>query len=244
MKQFGLIGKQLSYSFSEDYFSKKFEKLNLINHSYKNFELDSIHQIESLLKDNSSLCGLNVTNPYKTAVIPFLDELDAAAKKVGAINTISFVNNKTVGYNTDIIGFRKSIKPFFEPKHSRALIFGTGGSSKAIAYVLDNLQVPYYFVSRSPKNSNELAYSDLTAETIRPFRFLINCTPVGTFPNIEEELPIPYNGITADHLVNDLVYNPEETILLKRAKVKGAIVVNGLSMLRLQAEASWEIWNK
>lgn len=244
MKKFGLIGKRLDYSFSQKYFSTKFKKEGLTDYSYSNFELKNIEEFKQLLDSQENLSGLNVTNPYKSEIIPYLSELDDASKSIGAVNTVVFKENKLIGYNTDVIGFRKAIKPFYEPKHSRALIFGTGGSAKAISYVLDRMQVPFYFVSRSPKLENEISYQDLDTQNICTFRFLINCTPVGTAPNTTETLPIPFEGITKNHLVFDLVYNPEETILLKKAKEKNAIAVNGLSMLRLQAEASWEIWNK
>lgn len=244
MKIFGLLGQSLSHSFSKTYFEEKFTKENLVNCKYFNFEIDKIEAFTTLIKEQQQLIGLNVTVPYKEAVIPYLDQLHEDAAAIGAVNTIKLnKNQRLVGYNTDVIGFRESIKPFLATPHSRALIFGTGGSSKAIAYALDKLSIPYYFVSRTPKEEKEISYQDLSEASIRSFKLLINCTPVGMFPNIDEVLPIAFEGIGADHLVYDLIYNPKQTQLLTAAKDRGALIVNGLSMLHLQAEASWKIWN-
>ena len=244
MKRYGLLGKELSYSFSADYFSEKFSTENINNSEYLNFEIDTIEGFPEQLAKNKNLSGLNVTIPYKESVIPYLDEIDSVAAAIGAVNTIKFeANGKLIGYNTDVIGFRNSIKPFLDPNHTRALIFGTGGASKAIAYVLSNLGIPFYFVSRNPSSAKEINYTDLDSSSIESFRFLINCTPLGTFPNVNEIIPIDTNAIGAKHLVYDLVYNPKESNLLKIAKQQGAIAVNGLSMLKIQAEESWRIWN-
>ena len=244
MNLFGLIGKQLSYSFSANYFSEKFHKEQLKDYGYRDFEIKSIADFQKVLSDNSNLHGLNVTIPYKESIIPYLDEIDPIAREIGAVNTIKYLKNgKLKGYNTDVFGFRNSIKPFLDPNHSRALIFGTGGASKAIAYVLKALGIPFYFVSRNPSSEKEISYDDLDESSIASFRFLINCTPLGTHPNVDEMIPIETHAIGKKHLVYDLVYNPKETKLLKIAKSQGAIAVNGLSMLKIQAEESWRIWN-
>lgn len=244
MKTYGLVGETLSYSFSEEYFTQKFIKEGIQDCEYKSFEIPNIAEFTSLLQQQPNLKGLNVTIPYKESIIPFLDQVDPVAAKINAVNTITISNDgKLTGYNTDVIGFRNSIKPFLDPNHSRALIFGTGGASKAIAYVLKTLDIPFYFVSRNPQNDKEISYQDLDKSSIASFRFLINCTPLGTFPDIEEIIPIDLDGIGDKHLIYDLVYNPSESKLLKEAKDRGAITVNGLSMLRIQAEESWKIWN-
>ncbi|MBL4709553.1 MAG: shikimate dehydrogenase [Flavobacteriales bacterium] len=244
MKVYGLLGKTLYYSFSEQYFSEKFLREKIVDTSYQNFELVDIDNFPLLIKEINTLRGLNVTIPYKEKIISFLDELDPIAQHVSAVNTIKIeANGQLKGYNTDVIGFRDSIKPFLDPNHSRALIFGTGGASKAIAFVLEELLIPYYFVSRNGAGEKIITYSDLDKSSIASFRFLINSTPVGTFPDVNTILPIDLDGIGDKHLVYDLVYNPEQSLLLKEAKKRGAITVNGLSMLKIQAEASWKIWN-
>lgn len=244
--QFGLIGKTLKHSFSKKYFEEKFKALNLTNHSYLNFELDEINEIKKLIESNPDLLGVNVTVPYKESVIPYLDELSPDAKAIAAVNCIKIVNGKTIGYNTDEFGFRFSIKPFLEPKHNRALIFGTGGSSKAVAYALKKIGVEFYFVTSSnlKKSPNTFFYSELNPVILKQFLLLINCTPLGMFPNTEDAPNLPYDCVTSDHLAYDLIYNPEETLFLKQCREKGAITINGLSMLKLQAEKSWEIWNE
>ncbi|MBN8692428.1 MAG: shikimate dehydrogenase [Bacteroidetes bacterium] len=244
--QFGLIGKKLSHSFSKKYFEEKFGTLGLNNYSYNNFELENIKEFPSLIQNNPELSGLNVTVPYKEGVMPFLNEISEEAKAIGAVNCIKITNGKTKGYNTDEFGFRFSIKPFLEPKHNRALIFGTGGSSKAVAYALKSIGVEYYFVtsSNSKKTRNTFFYSELNPVILKQFLLLVNCTPVGMFPNIYEAPAIPYEQVTANHLAYDLIYNPQETLFLKKCREQGATTINGLSMLKLQAEKSWEIWNE
>ena len=250
MRKYGLIGKNLSHSFSKNYFEEKFKKEQITTATYELFKLDKIEALSELVQQQQKLCGLNVTIPYKSAVIPLLDELDPIAKKVGAVNTIT-VDRKDngefylKGFNTDIFGFMQSLKPFFGKEHHRALIFGTGGASKAVAFVLKQLDVPFYWVSRNDTTSLQtIQYNDLDRKAIESFPFLINCTPLGMFPNTDEHIPINLEGIGENHLVYDLIYNPEETALLKIAKQKGAITVNGLSMLKLQAEEAWRIWQQ
>lgn len=241
MGRFGLIGQTLSYSFSKDYFQRKFADLNTQD-SYENFELGHIEEIEQLLSDES-LSGLNVTIPYKEAVIPFLDKLDPIAKEIGSVNTIAFIDGQTVGYNTDIIGFENSLKPFLEHGMDRALILGTGGASKAVAYVLKKIGLDILLVSRSPFNENEISYEDCNANAVKWHRLIVNTTPVGTYPNITQAPAIAYAGITENHLLYDLIYNPAKTQFLAEGEKRGASILNGLSMLKIQAEKSWEIWN-
>jgi shikimate dehydrogenase len=243
MREFGLIGKNISYSFSEDFFSKKFEKLGISDCKYSTFDLENISDLKELLESKPNLIGFNITIPYKEDVLQFLDNIDDSAKEIKAVNTVKITDGKLTGYNTDTFGFKTSIKPFFEPQHRKALILGTGGAAKAIAYVLKELGVDFLYVSRNPKNANEVSYSDLTKEAITNFPFIINCSPVGTYPNIDNAPDIPYEGITSNHLLYDLVYNPEETKFLKKGKENGATTVNGLSMLHHQAEEAWRIWN-
>lgn len=243
MPKFGLIGKSLSHSFSKTYFTEKFAKLGLDDHEYHLFELDQISDLKQLLSSNQ-LKGLNVTIPYKEAVIPYLDHLSVAAQDLGAVNTIVIRNGELYGHNTDIIGFAKSIKPFFAMHHERALILGSGGAEKAIKYVLKELGVRCLTVSRNPSGPNQIAYTDLHEEGMKHWNLVINCTPVGTYPDIHRCPNIPYSGLTQDHFCVDLIYNPKETLFLQKSKNQGAMVLNGHDMLQFQADASWELWNK
>lgn len=244
--QLGLIGKNLSHSFSKKYFEEKFNTQKLSEYSYNNFELNDIRDFPELIKSHPNLSGLNVTHPYKESIIKYLDDCSDEAKSIAAVNCIKILNGKSYGYNTDEFGFRFSIKPFLEPKHNRALIFGTGGSSKAIAFALKKIGVEYYFVTSSDakKTPNTFFYSELNPIILKQFLLLINCTPLGMFPEVNQAPQIPYECVTSDHLAYDLIYNPEETLFLKKCREQGAITINGLSMLKLQAEKSWEIWNE
>lgn len=241
--KFGLIGYPLSHSFSPNFFKKKFEQLK-IEESYHLFPLEEISLFTALCEENPQFTGLNVTVPYKEVIIPFLDELDESAKAIGAVNTILFKEGKKVGYNTDAHGFKQSMKPFLEPKHNKALILGTGGASKAVAYVFEQMGIPYWWASRNPSSNKEVAYTDLSEEAISNMKLIVNCTPLGTFPNTAEHPDIPYSGITENHFVIDLVYNPPKTVYLSKAEDMGAIVLNGYDMLVQQAEKAWEIWTK
>lgn len=241
---FGLIGKNISYSFSKKYFTDKFEKEGLLNCSYENFDLQIITQFPGIIRNNPSLKGLNVTIPYKEKIIPYLDQLNKKAAKIGAVNCIKITKKgKLKGYNTDYYGFKKSLQPLLQTHHKKALILGTGGASKAVAYALEELGILYTFVSRS-KKENALDYKYINATTFDNFQIIINCTPLGTYPYIEECPPIPYDFFTEDHIAFDLIYNPEETTFLKKAKAKNAQTKNGYEMLVLQAEKGWKIWNK
>lgn len=243
-KLFGLIGKNINYSFSKKYFTAKFEKEELIGYSYENFDLQTISQFPKIIRENSNLKGLNVTIPYKEKIIPYLDKLNEKATKIGAVNCIKITKKgKLKGYNTDYYGFKKSLEPLLQPHHQKALILGTGGASKAVVFALEELGILYTFVSRS-KKEDSLDYKYINATTFDNYQLIINCTPLGTHPNIEEFPPIPYDFFTEDHIAFDLIYNPEETEFLKRAKAKNAVTKNGYEMLVLQAEKGWKIWNK
>lgn len=241
--KFGLIGKNIDYSFSRSYFSDKFTKENL-PHSYVNFDIQHISEVKDILKNNKSLGGLNVTIPYKEAIIPYLDKLDKRAKKIGAVNTIKRTKKgKLIGYNTDYFGFKKSLQNHITSYHKNGLILGTGGASKAIAYALKRLDINYHFVSRKQSDKVDYTYDNLSEDIIFKHQIIINCTPLGTFPNINECPNIPYDGITENHILFDLIYNPEETKFLRIGNIQRATTINGKKMLELQAEKAWDIWN-
>lgn len=242
-KRFGLVGRNISYSFSAGYFKEKFEKLALKNYTYTNFDIDDISQLPEIIEKTKRLKGLNVTIPYKEAVIPLLDKVSKTASVIGAVNTIVITKKGTKGYNTDHYGFRKALTPLLLPHHKKALILGTGGASKGVAFALRRLKIEYDFVSR---NATDVvyAYEDLDADTFNDYQIIINTTPLGTVPNINECPPINYNLFTNKHIAFDLVYNPAETEFLKRAAQNGAIIKNGYEMLVYQAEKAWEIWNR
>lgn len=242
--KFGLVGKNIDYSFSRGHFTEKFRKEGL-PYSYQNFDLDAITQFPSILKEHSDIRGLNVTIPYKEEVMPYLDEISETARKIGAVNTIKFLSSgKTKGYNTDYYGFEKSIKPFLQPHHSHALILGTGGASKAVAFTLEKLDISFHYVSRNPTAKATYTYSELTDTIIKDHPLIINCTPVGTHPQIDTCPDIPYDAITKEHLLYDLIYNPAQTKFLLCGEKQGATICNGADMLEYQAEKAWEIWNK
>lgn len=240
--KFGLVGRHISYSFSKGYFSRKFAALHLENYSYENFDLPDISDFPALREQHPDLKGVNVTIPYKESVIPYLDELDPGAAAIGAVNTIHFSQGKAIGYNTDVYGFQQAITPMLRPWHTRALILGTGGASKAVAFVLRELHIAPVFVSRNP-NPGQVPYAALNSELLERHTLLINTTPLGTFPNIEDKPPIPYHCLTSRHLLFDLIYNPGKTAFLAAGEARGAQISNGLRMLELQAEKAWEIWN-
>ncbi|MCB7479742.1 shikimate dehydrogenase family protein [Christiangramia sediminis] len=241
MRSFGLIGKNIDYSFSRKFFSEKFSKEN-IDADYKNFDIPEIEKFPEVIQ-NTIISGLNVTIPYKEEIIPYLDYLDPHAEKIKAVNTIKFEKDGSLcGYNTDYWGFLESIKPHLEPQHSTALILGTGGASKAIAYALKLLEIDFKFVSRK-REKDQLSYTELDQEIIASHTLIINCTPLGTSPNIEKYPQIPFEFISEKHLIYDLIYNPSETKFMQLASEKGAKSINGLQMLKLQAEKAWNIWN-
>ncbi|MGE0088778.1 MAG: shikimate dehydrogenase [Bacteroidales bacterium] len=247
MKTFGLIGKSLQHSFSPGYFKMKFDKEKITDCVYNLFEIDSIDKFPQIIPDNKNLKGLNVTIPYKQLIIPYLNNLDEHAENIGAVNTIkfTFTKNNTIltGYNTDFLGFTDSIKPLIPNCNIKALILGTGGSSLAVAYSLDLMGIKYKFVSRNQINKEILSYTDLTEEIIKSHQLIINTTPLGMFPNLENQPEIPYQHINSSHILFDLIYNPSETNFLKYGRNSGAQTKNGLEMLGFQAEYSWKIWN-
>ena len=246
MRTFGLIGYPLSHSFSQKYFTDKFAAEGIVD-QYLNFPIASIEEVTSLIESTPSLLGLNVTIPYKTQVIQYISELDEVAAKVKAVNCILIEGDKKklYGYNTDVYGFLQSIKPFLESHHTRALILGKGGAALAVAYCLKQLNIDYFFVSREAVNKNNtISYREVNKQVITSSPLIINCTPLGMFPAVDSCPPIPYEHLTDKHFLYDLIYNPAETLFLQKGRSAGAIVLNGLSMLQLQADKSWEIWNK
>lgn len=246
MKKYGLIGYPLGHSFSKNFFNEKFHSEN-IDAEYVNFEIPSIKELPSVLLANPDLVGFNVTIPYKEQVISYLDDLDKDAAAIGAVNVIKIVRQKgktkLIGYNSDVIGFTQSIDPLLEPQHKKALILGTGGASKAIAYGLKKLGLECKFVSRNLREEM-LTYNQLTPEIMDEYKVIVNCTPVGMYPRADEYPNIPYQYLTPNHLLYDLLYNPDTTLFMKKGADKGAITKNGLEMLLLQAFGAWDIWNK
>ncbi|WP_339705809.1 shikimate dehydrogenase [uncultured Kriegella sp.] len=241
--RFGLVGRDISYSFSKGYFTKKFNDLALNDHSYENFDLPKIEEFEQLIKTNTDIKGFNVTIPYKQAVMPYLAKLDEKAQKIGAVNTIKVTSNGLKGYNTDAYGFQKSLEPLLKQHHQKALILGTGGASKAIAFVLGELGISHTFVSRNP-DQDQLSYKELSKKVILAHTVIINCTPLGTHPNVKVKPSIPYEHLTSNHLLYDLIYNPSKTAFLAAGESQGASIGNGQRMLEYQAEKAWEIWCK
>lgn len=242
MKIFGLIGKNIDYSFSRRYFNEKF-KTNSLDCSYNNFDLETIDSFIELKENYKIYSGFNVTTPYKEAILPYLDFISNDAKKIGAVNTIKIENNKLIGYNTDHYGFKESLIKYLKPHHKTALILGTGGASKAVAFVLKQLKIKFQYVSRTKSSGIKYTYDTLTSTQIEANKLIINCTPLGTFPKMEKYPEILYDRLDKFHLLFDLIYNPAETLFLKKGRLKGAKVTNGLEMLINQAEKSWEIWN-
>lgn len=247
MKLYGLIGEKLSHSFSYAYFKEKFKKEGIINTYYNLYPLKSINEFCQMTNDSTELSGLNVTIPYKQSIIPFIDKLDDAAKAIGAVNTIKFVRDnsklKLLGYNTDYLGFWDSFKPLLKKHHKKALILGTGGSAKAVSYALKIANINYLFVSRKKNGQKIISYNDLNEKLIKEHTIIINTTPLGMYPKISNYPDIPYNLISPEHIIYDLIYNPIKTEFLKFGESRGAIVKNGLEMLKNQADYSWNIWN-
>ena len=242
--RYGLIGKDISYSFSETYFNEKFNELNLENYTYQNFDIKTIKNFTEIIRNTENLRGLNVTIPYKEEVKAYLDEIDEEAADIGAVNIIKILKNgKLKGFNTDVYGFKKSIVQHLRKHHQKALVLGTGGASKGIIFVLKKMNIEVLSVSRNPKKRDEISYENLTESIINEYTIIVNCSPVGTHPNIEECPNIPYKYISSKHLLFDLIYNPSRTLFLKKGLEKGSTICNGLQMLELQAEKSWEIWN-
>lgn len=243
---YGLIGHPLGHSFSQRYFTEKFSQ-QAIDACYLNFDIPSIDELPEILASTSDLRGFNVTIPYKQAVIPFLSDISEEAASIGAVNVVKVIREddriSLHGFNTDIIGFRESLRKYLKPSNTKALILGTGGASKAVAAGLRQLAIEPVFVSRRP-GPGMLSYSDLNAQVIDEHKVIVNATPLGTFPNIENAPDMPYDLLTPEHICFDLVYNPEVTLFLRKALDKKATAVNGLEMLHIQAEEAWKIWTE
>lgn len=243
MNLYGLIGYPLGHSFSKQYFREKFEKDGLGDCYFELFPLENINEYPKLIQQQKNIKGLCVTIPYKQTIIPFLQSVNEEAIIVGAVNCIKILSGEMIGYNTDIIGFEKSFVPLLKPYHTKALVLGTGGASKAVQYVLNKLQIPFLLVSRNMEGKNIISYTDLNESLLKEYTIIINSSPVGMAPNENVMPDIPYQFITAQHYLYDLVYKPEETKFLQQGKLKNATIKNGYEMLILQAEENWRIWN-
>lgn len=246
MRLFGLIGYPLGHSFSKQYFSEKFAREGISDAQYELFPLPDIADLPDLLRKYSDLCGLNVTIPHKQTVLPYLPELDETARAVGAVNCVRIREGRLTGFNTDVVGFERSLRAVLgtgaEWAGASALILGTGGASKAVAWVLEQMGIQFLLASREPGGSEQIGYGDISVLSPDVYRIVINATPIGTYPNVDDCPPLPLDWLRPEHLVYDLVYNPPETLLLRRAAERGCTVKNGLEMLHLQAERAWEIF--
>ncbi len=242
MHRFGLIGRNISYSFSPGYFAGKFRELGLEDYTYEIFDLAEISEFPALLGEYPDLQGLNVTIPYKQAIMPYLDQIAPEAARIGAVNTICLEGSRTTGHNTDVTGFRESLRPLLLPADREALILGTGGASRAVAYALEQLGIRFRYVSRNP-GPGQLGYSGLDAPTLREVQIVINTTPLGTHPDTDAHPELPYEALGPEHLLYDLIYNPGKTTFLAKGLLSGSRIKNGLEMLEIQAEHAWKLWN-
>lgn len=242
MKQYGLIGYPLGHSFSKKYFTEKFQREGISGVSYETFPIPSIRDLPALLKEQPTLAGFNVTIPYKEQVTGFLDGASEVVRQTGACNCVKIENGKLFGHNTDVIGFERSLVKSFPQLPTHALVLGTGGAAKAVVWVLQKLKIDFKYVSRKPAAYN-LSYEQLNAEVLQQHQLIINTTPLGMFPQVVEAPPIPYEALTPQHCLFDLIYNPATTLFMQKGLDKGARVQNGLDMLVIQAEESWAIWN-
>ena len=244
MRQFGLIGYPLSHSFSQGYFTEKFLHENEKGLQYTNFPIASINDFDDLWVKQANLQGLNITIPYKKLVIPFLHHASSVVKKINACNCIRKYNNELYGYNTDVIGFEKSLLPLLQQHHTKALVLGNGGAADAVKYCLKNLGITFLVVGRRMTDEIDVLYENLTKKILLQHLVIINTTPVGTFPHIDECPNLPYQHLTHKHLLYDLIYNPTKTMFLQKGEEQGATIKNGYQMLLLQAEENWRIWNE
>lgn len=244
MTKYGLIGQTLGYSFSRGYFNEKFESLGLTDHRFDNYEFPQIDDLDRILKEAPEIKGFTVTIPYKEQIIPRLSGISPAAKEIGAVNVVVRKGDELYGHNTDAIGFELSLKQFMPtlPLLAPAWVLGTGGASKAVSFVLRKLNQPYRLISRNPTGPHQLSYAQLAQQDWLSQRLIINTTPVGTYPNVDESPLIPLHLLGKQHFLYDLIYNPEETLLLREGRQAGAQTINGLPMLHLQADAAWHIW--
>jgi len=243
MNRYGLIGRTLTHSFSKNYFTHKFKEVGIADSVYENFELKTIEEFPQLFDSHPDLKGLNVTIPYKEEVLPYLTSMNDVVKEIGACNCIKVVGKDLIGYNTDVVGFQNSLQPKLKPHHKKALILGTGGAAKAIRYVLQQLRIDYALVSRR-KKENELGYEDVGDDVLAAYHLIINTTPLGMYPNTNADPPIPYEFITPQHFLFDIIYNPAKTKFLCEGEKQGAQIANGYEMLIGQAEESWRIWSE
>ena len=242
MRLFGLIGYPLTHSFSKDYFAEKFKREAIVHCRYENFQLAKITGLSKIIADHPELEGLNVTIPYKESVLSYLDEKNELVRETGACNCIKLVDRKLIGFNTDVIGFETSLLAKLQPQHKSALILGTGGAAKAVEFVLKKNKIHFTYVSRKHLE-NSITYEQLTPALLQENKLIINTTPVGMYPNVNEVLPLPFEAITPKHFLFDLIYNPAQTLFLKKGEERGAAIQNGYEMLVCQAEQSWKIWN-
>ncbi len=240
---FGLIGFPLTHSFSKGYFADKFKKGGLADHFYDNFPLAHINSVQALIENHPNLKGFNVTIPYKEQILPYLDEIDSAAEAIGAVNTVKITNGLLKGYNTDAYGFEQSLRPFLkENQNYQALILGTGGAAKAVDYVFQQLGITFFYVSRH-KKEEVFTYEEIAVQGLADYHIIVNTTPLGMYPKVDQAPNLPYEQLNNQHLLYDLTYNPPKTVFLKNGAQQNAQIKNGLEMLHLQAEKAWEIWN-
>ena len=243
MRKYGLIGYPLSHSFSQQYFTEKFQREGITGCVYENFPLTAIDEFAALIQQQPELKGLNVTIPYKEKVIPFLTAQSEVVQTIGACNCIKIENGRLTGHNTDVVGFEESLRPLLQPHHKKALVLGTGGAAKAVHYVLNKLGIAFLEVSRTPATARQIAYEHIDEAVISGHEVIINTSPLGMYPKVDECPPLPYQALTSKHYLFDLVYNPAKTLFLQKGEQQGAAIKNGHDMLIIQAEESWRIWN-
>lgn len=244
MRVYGLIGYPLGHSFSKKYFTEKFIREGIADCSYENFAIETIDELKNVLIQNPNICGFNITIPHKQSVLPFLTDSSNLPEGLSACNCIKIVKGKLIGYNTDVTGFEKSLLQKLQPQHTKALVLGNGGAAEAVKFVLNKLGIPFKIVSRKLHSDSDLCYADVNEAVMQEHLLIINTTPLGTFPDVDECPAIPYQFTTPEHYLFDLVYNPSKTLFLKKGEEVGAAIKNGADMLEIQAEESWKIWNE